>query len=64
MQEKQYIDGERVSTLTDQLCNFTMCFTDYMPKPYERLQANILVVWAPGLPFDVYGNEYKPRFPG
>ncbi|MDR2805611.1 MAG: TonB-dependent receptor [Dysgonamonadaceae bacterium] len=62
MQAKQYIDGERVSMPTDQLYNFTMYFTDYMPKPYDRLQANIRVIWAQGLPFGVPGNEYKPRF--
>jgi hypothetical protein len=62
MQAKQYIDGERVSMPTDQLYNFTMYFTDYMPKPYDRLQANIRVIWAQGLPFAVPGNEYKPRF--
>jgi hypothetical protein len=62
MQAKQYIDGERVSMPTDQLYNFTMYFTDYMPKPYERLQANIRVIWAQGLPFAIPGNEYKPRF--
>jgi hypothetical protein len=62
MQAKQYIDGERVSMPTDQLYNFTMYFTDYMPKPYDRLQANIRIIWAQGLPFGVPGDEYKPRF--
>ena len=62
MQAKQYIGGERVSMPTDQLYNFTMYFTDYMPKPYDRLNANIRIIWAQGLPFGVPGNEYKPRF--
>ncbi|MDR0540764.1 MAG: TonB-dependent receptor [Dysgonamonadaceae bacterium] len=62
MQAKQYIDGERVSMPTDQLYNFTMYFTDYMPKPYDRLQANVRIIWAQGLPFGIPGNEYKPRF--
>ncbi|MDR1527668.1 MAG: TonB-dependent receptor [Dysgonamonadaceae bacterium] len=62
MQAKQYIDGERVSMPTDQLYNFTMYFTDYMPKPYDRLQANLRIIWAQGLPSGVPGNEYKPRF--
>jgi hypothetical protein len=62
MQARQYIDGVQVSTPTDQLYNFTMYFTDYMPKPYDRLQANIRIIWAQGLPFGVPGNEYQPRF--
>jgi hypothetical protein len=62
MQAKQYIDGERVSMPTDQLYNFTMYFSDYMPKPYNRLQANLRIIWAQGLPSGTPGNEYKPRF--
>ena len=62
MQAKQYIDGERVSMPTDQLYNFTMYFTDYMPKPYDRLQANVRIIWAQGLPFGLPGKEYKPWF--
>jgi len=62
MQAKQYIDGEKVSMPTDQLYNFTMYFTDYMPKPYERFQANLRVIWAHGLPFSIPGSEYKPAF--
>jgi len=62
MQAKQYINGERVSMPTDQLYNFTMYFTDYMPKPYDRLQANLRIIWAQGLPFSLPNNDYKPYF--
>ena len=62
MQAKQYIDGKKISMPTDQLYNFTMYFTDYMPKPYDRLNANVRIIWAQGLPFSIPGNEYQPRF--
>ncbi|GHU72836.1 TonB-dependent receptor [Bacteroidia bacterium] len=62
MQAKQYIGGEKVSMPTDQLYNFTLYYTDYMPKTNKKLQANLRAIWAQGLPFSSPGSEYKPRF--
>jgi hypothetical protein len=62
MQAKQYINGEKVAMPTDQLYNFTLYFSDYLPKTNKRLQGNLRAIWAQGLPFGVPGNEYKPRF--
>ncbi|MDR0413681.1 MAG: TonB-dependent receptor, partial [Dysgonamonadaceae bacterium] len=62
MQARQYINGEKVAMPTDQLYNFTLYFSDYLPKTNKRLQGNLRAIWAQGLPFSVPGNEYKPRF--
>ena len=62
MQAKQHIDGKKVSMPTDQLYNFTLYYTDYMPKTHKRLQANLRAIWAQGLPFALPGNDYNPRF--
>jgi hypothetical protein len=62
MQAKQYIKGEKVSMPTEQLYNFTLYYTDYMPKTNKKLQANLRVIWAQGLPFGSPNNEYKPLF--
>jgi hypothetical protein len=62
MQAKQYINGQRVSTPTDQLFNFTLYFTDYLPKSNKKLQANLRMILAQGLPFSIPGNEYVPKF--
>jgi hypothetical protein len=62
MQAKQYINGEKVAMPTDQLYNFTLYFSDYLPKTNKRLQGNLRAIWAQGLPFSVPGKEYKPRF--
>ncbi|MDR0864533.1 MAG: TonB-dependent receptor [Candidatus Symbiothrix sp.] len=61
MQAKQYIDGKKVSMPTDQLYNFTLYLSDYHPK-YERLQGNLRIIWAQGLPFSAPGSEYKPDY--
>ncbi len=45
MEAKQYIDGKKVSMPTDQLYNFTLYYTDLMPK-YERIQFNLRAIWA------------------
>jgi hypothetical protein len=60
MQAKQYIDGKKVSMPTDQLYNFTLYLSDYHPK-YQRLQGNLRIIWAQGLPFSAPGSEYKPK---
>jgi hypothetical protein len=62
MQAKQYINGEKIAMPTDQLYNFTLYFSDYLPKTNKRLQGNLRAIWAQGLPFSIPGNEYKPRF--
>ncbi|MDR2843551.1 MAG: TonB-dependent receptor [Candidatus Symbiothrix sp.] len=62
MQAKQYLDGEKVPMPTDQFYNFTFYYTDYMPKTNKKLQSNLRVIWAQGLPFSSPGNAYKPRF--
>jgi hypothetical protein len=61
MQAKQYTDGQKVSMPTEQLYNFTLYFTDYVPK-YKKIQLNLRAIWTQGLPFSVPGNEYKPAF--
>jgi hypothetical protein len=55
MQAKQEINGKTVSMPTDQLYNFTFYYTDYFPG-YRKLQGNLRVIWAQGLPFGVPGN--------
>ncbi|GHV27758.1 TonB-dependent receptor [Bacteroidia bacterium] len=62
MQAKQYINGEKVPMPTDQFFNFTLYYTDYMPKTDKKLQANLRMIWAQGLPFGSPGHEYTPRF--
>jgi hypothetical protein len=58
MEAKQYIEKKKVPMPTDQLYNFTLYFTDYMPN-YKRIQGNLRLIWADGIPFSVPGNEYK-----
>ena len=58
MDAKQYINGQKVSTPTDQLYNFTFYFTDLMPN-YDRIQFNLRAIWAQGLPFSVPGYDYE-----
>jgi hypothetical protein len=58
MEAKQNIEGKKVPMPTDQLYNFTLFFTDYVPN-YKKLQGNIRLIWADGIPFSVPGNEYK-----
>lgn len=60
MQAKQKINGETVSMPTDQLYNVTLYYTDYFPK-MVRLQGNLKLVWAQGLPFGIPG-QFKPIF--
>jgi hypothetical protein len=56
MQAKQYINGEKVPMPTDQLYNFTFYFTE----AYGKVQVNVRMIWAAGLPFSVPGsNTYK-----
>ncbi|MDR2621737.1 MAG: TonB-dependent receptor [Dysgonamonadaceae bacterium] len=60
MQAQQYIDGQKVPMPTDQLYNFTFYFTDYAPYvPDKKVQFNLRMIWAGGIPFSVPGGEYK-----
>jgi hypothetical protein len=60
MQARQYIDGKKVPMPTDQLYNFTFYFTDYAPYvPDRKVQLNLRVIWAGGIPFSVPGGEHK-----
>ncbi|GHT42882.1 TonB-dependent receptor [Bacteroidia bacterium] len=61
MQAQQYINGKRVDMPTDQLYNFTLYYTDVMPD-FERLQFNLRVILAQGLPFSAPGREYEANF--
>jgi hypothetical protein len=58
MEAKQTINGESVPMPTDQLYNFTLYFTDYLPN-YEKIQFNLRAIWADGIPFSVPGKEYQ-----
>jgi hypothetical protein len=62
MQAKQYIGDKKVPMPTDQLYNFTLYFTDYLPKSNKKLQANLRAIWAQGLPISSPGNIYNPLF--
>jgi hypothetical protein len=56
MQAKQYINGVKVPMPTDQLYNFTFYYTEI----YGKIQVNVRMIWAAGLPFCVPGtNEYR-----
>jgi hypothetical protein len=56
MQAKQYMNGRKVPMPTDQLYNFTFHFTE----SYGKIQVNVRMIWAAGLPFSVPGsNTYK-----
>jgi hypothetical protein len=56
MQAKQYINGVKVPMPTDQLYNFTFYYTEV----YGKVQVNVRMIWAAGLPFSVPGsNEYR-----
>ncbi|GHV08312.1 TonB-dependent receptor [Bacteroidia bacterium] len=57
MEAKQNIGGQKVPMPTDQLYNITFHYTDYMPK-YERIQFNLRMIFADGIPFSVPGREY------
>ncbi len=59
MQAKQYINGEKLPMPTDQLYNFSLYYTDYLPKS-KRIQGNLKAIWADGLNFSTPGSEYKP----
>ena len=60
MEAKQYIDGKKVPMPTDQLYNFTFYFTDYAPYiPDKKVQLNLRMIWAGGIPFGVPGGEHK-----
>jgi len=60
MQAKQYINGIKVPMPTDQLYNFTFYFTDYAPYVADKkVQVNLRMIWAGGLPFSVPGSKYK-----
>jgi hypothetical protein len=58
MEAKQTINGEKVPMPTDQLYNFTFFYKDYFPNN-RRVQMNLKLIWADGLPFSVPGNDYK-----
>ncbi|GHT75158.1 TonB-dependent receptor [Bacteroidia bacterium] len=62
MQAKQNIDGQSVPMPTDQRYNITFYFTDYMPGTDKRLQANLRMIWAQGLPFGIPNDSYIPVF--
>ena len=60
MQAEQYIKGKKVPMPTDQLYNFTFYFTDYAPYiPDKKVQFNLRMIWAGGIPFGVPGGQYK-----
>jgi hypothetical protein len=58
MQARQTVDGQSVPMPTDQLYNFSLFYTDYLPM-YKRIEFNLKAIVSDGLPFSVPGNEYK-----
>jgi hypothetical protein len=49
--------GIKIPMPTDQRYNFSLYFNDNMPG-YPRLELNLRVIWAGGLPFTIPGYEY------
>jgi hypothetical protein len=49
--------GVKIPMPTDQPYNFNLFFNDNMPG-YPRIELNLRVIWAGGLPFTIPGYEY------
>ncbi len=61
MKAQQNINGVKVPLPTDQRYNISLYFTDYLPKN-DRIQMNLKLIWADGLPFSEPGKGYEKGY--
>ncbi len=61
MKAQQNINGQKVPLPTDQRYNISLYFTDRLPKN-DRVQMNLKLVWAGGLPFSAPGQGYESGY--